>query len=117
MGFVEDDYDSALAAYRAMVGDVLDLQALDEHVNFVLGDVVRRGLGGVVVENVRRQPCGQRPWEVGTVVGVGARFAANHRYSPGGVCTRHIVGEVEVKKLCGQRAAVRGCFCGGGANC
>ena len=48
-------------------------------------------------------------------MGVGARFEANYRHSTGGVCARHIVGE-EVKKLCGQRAAVRGYFCGGGAG-
>ena len=53
VGFVEDGYDSAPAAYRAMAGDFLDLQALDGHGNVVLGDVVRRALGGVVVEDVQ----------------------------------------------------------------
>ena len=52
-GVVEDGYDSAPAAYRAMAGDFLDLQALDGHGNVVLGDVVRRALGGVVVEDVQ----------------------------------------------------------------
>ena len=117
LGFVEDGYDSAPAAYRAMAGDFLDLQALDGHGNVVLGDVVGGGLVGVVVKNVRRQPCGQESREVGAVVGVGARFAANHRHSTGGVRVRHVVGVVEVKKFCGQRAAVRGCFCRGGADC
>ena len=43
MGFVEDGYDSAPAAYRSMTGDLIDLQALDGHANVVLGDVVRGG--------------------------------------------------------------------------
>ena len=47
-------------------------------------------------------------------MGVCARFVANHRHTTEGVCARHVVGEVGVKKLYGQRAAVRGCFCGVG---
>ena len=43
VGFVEDGYDSAPAAYRSMTGDLIDLQALDGHANVVLGDVVRGG--------------------------------------------------------------------------
>ena len=117
VGFVENGYDSAPAAYRAMAGDFLDLQALDGHGNVVLGDVVGRVLVGVVAKNVRRRPCGQESREVGAVVGVGARFAANHRHSTGGVRARHVVGEVEGKTLCGQWAAVTGCFCGLGADC
>ena len=70
MGFVEDGYDSAPAAYGAMAGDFHDLQALDGHGNVAVGGVVRRRLCGVVVENVRRQSCGQKPREVGAVVGV-----------------------------------------------
>ena len=116
MGFVEDGYESAPAAYIAMAGDFLDLQALDGHGNVVLGDVVGRVLG-VVVKNGRRRPCGQESREVGAVVGVGAWFAANHRHLTGGVRARHVVGEVEEKKFCGQRMAVRGCFCGGGTDC
>ena len=54
VGFVEDGYNSAPAAYRAMAGDFLDLQALDGHDNIVLGDVVGGGLVGAVVKNVRR---------------------------------------------------------------
>ena len=46
-----------------------------------------------------------------------AKFAANHRYTTGSVCARHVVGKVEEKKLGGQRAAVRGCFCRGGTDC
>ena len=61
----------------------------------------------MVVENVRRQSCGQVSPEVEAVLWVGARFAANHRLSTGGVLTRHVVGEVEVKKFFGQRAAIR----------
>ena len=114
MGFIEDSDDSAPTACRAISGDFLGLQALDGH---VLGDEVRGGLVGVVVENVGRQPCRQKSREVGAVVGVGARFAANHRHSTGGVRVRHVVGVVEVKKFCGQRAAVRGCFCRGGTDC
>ena len=112
--FVEDGYDFAAATYTRMVGDFFDLQALDGHGNVVLGDVVRRGLGSVIVEDVRCQP--RQPREVRAVVGVGTRFAANHRHSTGGVCTRHVVWEVEVKKLCGQRAPVRGRFCRGGGE-
>ena len=103
MGFVEDGYESAPAAYIAMAGDFLDLQALDGHGNVVLGDVVRGELVGVDVKNVRRQPRGQKSREVGSVVGVGARFAANHRHSTGGVRARHVIEEVEVNKFCGQR--------------
>ena len=99
MGFVEDGYESAPAAYRAMAGDFLDLHALDGHVNVVLSDVVRGGLFGVVVKNVRRQSCVQKSREVGAVVGVDARFAANHRHSTGGARARHVVGEVKVKKF------------------
>ena len=62
-----------------MAGDFLNLQALDGHGNIVLDDVVRRELGGVVVEDVRRWPCGQKPREIGAVVGVCAAFAANHQ--------------------------------------
>ena len=105
MGFVEDSYDSAPAAYRAMASGFLHPQARDGHGNVVLGDVVTGGLGGVVVEDVWRQPRGRKPREVGAVVAVGARFAANHRHSTGGVCTRHLVGEVELKKLGDQRAS------------
>ena len=105
------------AAYRALAGGVLDFQALEGHGNVNFGDEVRRGLGVVVVENVRRQPCGQKPLGVGAVVGVVVRFAENHRHSEGGVCARHVVVEVEVKKLDGQRAAVKGYFCGEGADC
>ena len=54
MGFVEDGYDPCPAAYRAVAGDFLDLQELDGHGNVVLGDVTRGGLGGVVVQDVRR---------------------------------------------------------------
>ena len=115
--FVDDRYESAPAAYGAMAGDFFYLQALDGRGNVVLGDVARGGLVGVVVKNVRRQPYGQKSREVGAVVGVGARFAANKRHSTGGVRTKHVVGEVEVTKFCGQRAAVRGCFCGGGVDC
>ena len=43
MGFVDDGYDSAPAAYRAMARNFLDLQALDGHGNFVFGDVVGGG--------------------------------------------------------------------------
>ena len=43
---------------------VIFLSSLDGHGNVVLGDVVRGRLGGVVVENVRRHPCGQKPREV-----------------------------------------------------
>ena len=111
MGFIEDDNDSAPAAYRAVAGDFLDLQALDGHGNVVLGDVVRGGLVGAVAKNVRRQTCGQESREVEAVVGVGERFAASHRHSTGGVRARHVVGEVEVKKFCGQMVVVRGCFC------
>ena len=107
-----DGYGSAPAAYRAIDGDFLDLQALNWHGNVVLGDVVRGELGGVVVEDVRRQPCGQNRQEFAAVAGVDAKFAANHRHSTGGVRARHVVGEVEVKEYCVQRAAVRGCFCG-----
>ena len=53
MGFIEDDNDSAPAAYRAVAGDFLDLQALDGHGNLVLGDEFRREFGGGVVEDVR----------------------------------------------------------------
>ena len=74
VGFVEDSYDSAPATYGAMAGGFLDLQALDEHGNVVLGDVVGGGLVGVVVKNVRRQPCGQESREVEAVVGVDARL-------------------------------------------
>ena len=115
MGFVEGSYDSAPAAYRAMAGNFLDLQALYVHGNVILDDVVGGGLGAV--KNVRRQPCGQKPREVGAVVVVGARFAGNYRHSTGGVYARHVVEEVEANKFCGQRAAVRSCFCGAGANC
>ena len=78
LGFVEDCYDFAPTAYGAMAGDILDLQTLDWHGNDGVGDVVCGGLAGVVVTNVRRQPCGQESLEVGAVVGIGARFAANH---------------------------------------
>ena len=98
VGSVEDGYDSVPAAYRAMAGDFLDLQVLDGHGNVVLGDVVRGGLVGVVVKNVRRQPCGQESREVGAVVGVGTRFATNHRHSTGGVRARHVVVEVEAAR-------------------
>ena len=91
IGFVKDGYDSALAAYIAMAGDFLDLQALDGHGNVVLGDVVGEGLVGVVVQNVRRQPSEQESRQDGAVVGVRARFAANHRNSTGGVRARHVV--------------------------
>ena len=74
MGFIEDDNDSAPAAYRAVAGDFLDLQALDGHGNVVLGDVVRGGLVGAVAKNVRRQTCGQESREVEAVVGVDARL-------------------------------------------
>ena len=117
MSFVEDSYDSAPVSYRAIAGYCLDFQALDGDSNVVLGDVVRRGLGDAVVEDMRRQPCRQQPREVGAVVGAGAKFAANHRYTTGSVCARHVVGKVEEKKLGGQRAAVRGCFCRGGTDC
>ena len=103
VGFVEDGYDSAPAAYRARAGDFLAPQTLDGHGKVVLGDVVRGELVGVVVKNVRRQPCVQKSREVGAVVGVGARFAANHRHSTGGVRARHVIEEVEVNKFCGQR--------------
>ena len=53
VGFVENGYDSAPAAYRAVAGDFLDLQALDGHGNLVLGDEFRREFGGGVVEDVR----------------------------------------------------------------
>ena len=83
--------------------------------------MVGGGYVGVVVQNfvqnVRRKPCGQESREVGAVMGVDAKFAANHRHSTGGVRARHFVEEVDVKQFCRQRAAVRGCFCGGGADC
>ena len=53
-----------------MAGVFLDLLALDGYGNVVLGDVVRGGLVGVVVENVQRQPYGQRSREVGAVWGL-----------------------------------------------
>ena len=81
-----------------MAGDFLDLQALDGHGNVVLGDVVRGELVGVDVKNVRRQPRGQKSREVGSVVGVGARFAASHLHSTGSVRARLVVAEVEVQK-------------------
>ena len=59
VGFVKDGYDSAPAAYGSMAGYFLGLQVLDGIGNIVLGDVVRGGLVGVVVKNVRRHPYGQ----------------------------------------------------------
>ena len=53
-----------------MAGDFIDLQALDGHGNVVLGDMVRGELAGVVVEDVRRQPFGQKTREVRAGVGV-----------------------------------------------
>ena len=50
-------------------------------------------------------------------MGVVARFSANYRHSTGGVRARHVVGEVELFNFCGQRAAVKGCFCDGGVDC
>ena len=70
MGFVEDGDDAAQAARRAMAGDFFDLEALDGHGKVVLGDVIGEGLVGVVVQTVRRQPCGQESRVVGAVMGL-----------------------------------------------
>ena len=91
VGFVKDGYDSALAAYIAMAGDFLDLQALDGHGNVLLGDVVGDGLVGLDIQKVHRQPSEQASRQDGAVVGVRARFPANHRNSTGGVRARHVV--------------------------
>ena len=70
VGFVEDGDDAAQAARRAMAGDFFDLEALDGHGKVVLGDVIGEGLVGVVVQTVRRQPCGQESRVVGAVMGL-----------------------------------------------
>lgn len=59
----------APVVYRPVVGEFREFQALDGHGNIVLGDVVRRRLG-VVVDNIRRQPRGEKAPEVGAVVGI-----------------------------------------------
>ena len=53
MGFVEDSDDASPTTYRPMAGEFLDFQAVDGQGNIVLGDVVRRGFRGVVVEDIR----------------------------------------------------------------
>ena len=79
--------------------------------------MVSGGLEDAVVENVRPQSLGQKPREVGAVVGVPARPVANHRHSTRGARARHVVGEIEVQGLGDQRATSRSCFSGGGADC
>lgn len=42
--------------------------------------------------------------------GYAPRLEENHRHSTAGVRARCIIGEIEVTRLGGQKAAVRGCL-------
>lgn len=60
--------------------------------NVVLGDVVRGGFLGEVVEDVLRQPRRQILWHVAVVVGVGTGLAALYRHALASISAGHVGG-------------------------
>ena len=106
VGLVEYGDDTTTAANRLVASDAVDFQALNGSRNVVFGDVVRRGLGGVTVEDVLGQSGWKKTREVVGVAGVEARFAAGDGHAGFGVNSRHVGRQIQVEQFVGQRFSV-----------
>ena len=68
--------------------------------------MVRRRLQRIVVENILREACRQKPGHVVAIMWVRARFAAVGRNSALGIRSGHVRGKIQVQELISYRAAI-----------
>ena len=87
---------------------IFPLRVVEEELNVVLGDLVRGGSLGEVVEYLLLQPRWQILRHVATVMGVGTGFAALYRHAPPSINAGRIGRKIQVRELSLERRSVRG---------
>ena len=106
MGFVENGDGSAPTSCGPVIGNLVELQTLEGHGEFVCGEVKGGGIGVVVVEGVLGYSSREVSGKVGCVVGVGAGFASGYQDSAVSVRARHvIIWRPEADRLAWSRRA------------